>query len=214
MFKKRFVTFCCALAGAAAACMLTGCAGIDSAQVEAIMQAVQDVNEAANNTMAAFSQGAVQTEEAGAATADASEAEVTRGMGFGYGSYGALGYDTDGYVDFDINNFSDYEIVFAYISPENYPDAEVDILPRTLPAGHSYNYRRKINSYYWDEADWRIFLIDSDNDTSQIYDVFNPWNLANINVYWDSYEGGYVCEFGYYEVDQQGYYYYSEPGVG
>ncbi|MCR4655301.1 MAG: hypothetical protein K5770_03615 [Lachnospiraceae bacterium] len=218
MFRKKFVTLCCALAGTAAAFMLSGCAGIDSAQVEAITKAAQDVNIAANNTIAAFTQGTVQTQAEDIMTADAEDVsgeQVTRGyMGLGYGSYESLGYDTDGIVDFYINNYSDYEIVYAYIYPENYPDVEVDILPGTLPSGRSYNYRRTINSYYWDEGNWRIYLVDSDGDTSIIDDVFNPWSLADINVYWDPYGGGYTCEFGYYEIDQQGYYHYFAPGAG
>ncbi len=224
MFKKRFVTFCCTLAGAAAALMLTGCAGMDSGKAEAIMSAVQDVQDAANHTMTVLTKGAAPAEEAEIITADAADTEetadssdeqVTRGWyDYGYDYYGSLGYDTDGIVDFYLNNNSDYEIVYAYICPENYPDVAVDILPSTLGPGRSYEYRRLINSYYWDEGDWRIYLVDADGDTSAIYDVFNPWSLAYINVDWDPYAGGYICEFGYYETDQQGYYYYLEPGVG
>ncbi len=62
MFRKKCVTLCFALAGAAALA-LGGCAGVDSGQAAAIMSAIQDVNDAAANTVATLTYGAAPVQD-------------------------------------------------------------------------------------------------------------------------------------------------------
>ena len=102
-------------------------------------------------------------------------------------------------MNFTIFNNSDFEIVFAHMGPSTLSsEDDTDILPSTLPGGESYTFEAKISEDYWDYTEWTIYFTDSDGDTSQVYDTFNPWNLSYVDVDWDSENAGYVCSFQYY----------------
>ncbi len=155
-------------------------------------------------------ESASQTEKEGENSGKAGESSAETGAdGVARGWYGGedyyegspadfTGYDTGGFVDFTIFNNSQFEIVFAYMGPAELSfEEDVDILSRTLPGGEAYNFSTTIKEEYWDFSDWRIYFTDSDGDTSQVYDMFNPWNLSYMDVYWDTDSAGYVCSFTY-----------------
>ncbi|MPN21993.1 hypothetical protein SDC9_169376 [bioreactor metagenome] len=99
---------------------------------------------------------------------------------------------------FTIYNASDYNIYSIYMAPA-YTDGDgVDILPSTLSAGASYEFTASVvGTDYEGITEWTLYVVDEVGDSSASYDVFDPWNLAYVNVTWDGTSNGYVCEFVY-----------------
>lgn len=109
------------------------------------------------------------------------------------------GYDTNGQYTFAVYNESDYDIYAIYIGiagASEYDD--IDLLPQVLPAGESIDLVGQASQGDWINKDWTLYVEDVDGDVSSTYDVFNPWLLSYVDIYWDNNSGGYVCEF-YYE---------------
>lgn len=110
------------------------------------------------------------------------------------------GYDTNGQIAFTIYNNTPFEIYSAKVgSTTSSADSDIDILPSTLAPDTTFDFKATLEESAWEVTDWTIYFTDTDGDTSQSYDTFNAWNLAYINVTWDDQNGGYVCDFTYYD---------------
>lgn len=108
------------------------------------------------------------------------------------------GNDTNGAFSFTIYNESDYDVYAIYMGVANASaEHDFDLLPEILPA-HSYTEVSGIVSQGdWLNTEWTLFVQDVDGDWSDTFDVFNPWTVSYVEVYWDTSVGGYVCEFYY-----------------
>lgn len=114
--------------------------------------------------------------------------------------YVYTGYDTDGYIGFTIINDSPYDIYSASVgSTTSAAEDDIDILPAILSAGDSYTYETYLKESAYNITDWTINIEDTDGVVSQQFDTFNAWNLKTIRINLDKENGGYICDFEYYE---------------
>lgn len=108
------------------------------------------------------------------------------------------GNDTNGQYSFTVYNESDYDIYAIHMGiTGSAAENDIDILPQVLPAGASTELTGIASQGDWLETEWTLYITDVDGDTSASFDVFNPWTIAYVDVYWDSNNGGYYCEFSY-----------------
>ena len=108
------------------------------------------------------------------------------------------GYNTDGNMYFTIYNESDYDIYAIYIGrADASSEDDIDVLPYILDAGESYFVDIYVNRADWNATDWTIYIEDDEGDYSADFEVFNPWEILYIDVYWSNDVGGYVCDFVY-----------------
>ncbi len=111
---------------------------------------------------------------------------------------GATAEAPDGSYSFTVYNESAYDVYSIHIGlPTGAPEDDVDVLPMVLYAGESYQIEGYASEGDMDVQDWTFFVTDTDGDTSAEYQIFNPWEVAYVDIIWDSSVGGYVCEFVY-----------------
>ncbi|MDL2293140.1 hypothetical protein LJC60_00750 [Ruminococcaceae bacterium OttesenSCG-928-D13] len=108
------------------------------------------------------------------------------------------GYTSNGAFSFNVYNESSYDIYALYIGVLNASsEHDIDLLPAILPAGDSTTVSGGASRGDWENTEWTLYVKDVDGDTSASFDVFNPWTLSYVDIYWDSSNGGYVCDFYY-----------------
>ena len=74
---------------------------------------------------------------------------------------------------------------------------DVDILPYVLSSGESIEVTGTVSPEAWPITDWTLYITDTADDTSVIYDRFDLWAISYVDIHWDSGAGGYTCEFVY-----------------
>jgi hypothetical protein len=110
----------------------------------------------------------------------------------------ATGSDTDGQYIFTVYNESDYDIYAIHMgTADASAEEDIDILPEVLSAGESTDLSGTAPQELWSNTEWTLYITDTEGDTSTSFDEFNPWIVSYVDIYWDSDNGGYVCEFAY-----------------
>lgn len=108
------------------------------------------------------------------------------------------GNDTAGRFSFAVYNESDYDIYAIYMGILNAgSEYDLDILPAILAAGDDTVVSGQVSQGDWMNTEWTLYIEDVDGDTSASFDVFNPWTISYVDIYWDGNNGGYVCDFYY-----------------
>ncbi|MDL2327647.1 hypothetical protein LJC64_03205 [Ruminococcaceae bacterium OttesenSCG-928-A11] len=108
------------------------------------------------------------------------------------------GTATQGEFSFNVYNESSWDIYAMYIGVANAGSSgDIDLLPSILKAGDFTTIYGTASSGDWANTEWTLYVVDVDGDTSQIYDVFNPWTLSYVDIFWDGDNGGYTCDFYY-----------------
>lgn len=108
------------------------------------------------------------------------------------------GNDTNGQYSFTVYNESNFDIFTIHMGVANAAaEHDIDILPETLPYGQSANVTGIASQGDWLNTEWVLYITDIDGETSVSFDVFNPWTVSYVDIYWDAKNGGYVCDFIY-----------------
>ena len=108
------------------------------------------------------------------------------------------GYNVDGNIYFTIYNESDYDIYAIYVGrADASSDDDIDVLPYILKAGESYFVDIYVDEADWNATEWTIYIEDDEGDYSADFEVFNPWEILYVDVYWSNDAGGYICDFVY-----------------
>jgi len=99
---------------------------------------------------------------------------------------------------FTIYNESDYDIYAIYMGPaDGDADDDIDILPHILEAGDWYLYEEELPSRYTGTDKWTLYIEDTDGDTSESYETFDPYTLIYVDINWNTSKAAYECTFVY-----------------
>lgn len=100
---------------------------------------------------------------------------------------------------FTIYNETPFEILTIKMGPAaGNADDDVDILgSKTLPEDCKLDVEATLSPEWRDITEWTLYITDTDGDTSQIYETFDPWEVTYVDIQWDSKNGGYYCDFVY-----------------
>lgn len=105
---------------------------------------------------------------------------------------------TDKEFFFGVYNESAFDILAIYMGPADASsDTDVDVLPEILKAGERTDITGTVPEDMASITEWTLYIKDADGDTSNSYDVFDPFNVVFVDIYWDSAASGYRCEFTY-----------------
>ena len=108
------------------------------------------------------------------------------------------GERTNGEFSFLVNNSSGFDIYEIYIGIANGdPGKDLDLLETILFDDEQTLLRGKATKGDWGETEWSMYVVDSNGVTSSFYELFNPWELIAVDIYWDANVVGYVCDFLY-----------------
>jgi hypothetical protein len=132
----------------------------------------------------------------GSASSVAGELNSGSGSATGTSAGGAADYSGAGHYSFAIYNLSDYDVYAIYMGPRNASIEDVDILPSILPANGDTAVDGYVNGAE-NNNEWTLYIEDTDGDVSASYEVFNPWTIRYVDIYWNTNSAGWDCDFYY-----------------